>query len=127
MRRASRAVAKPVAAAGKKAILATAKSHGVARFAGRRLGVKTKTHATASSATIEFRGTPAGAWTIATTGAKAHKIAPRRRKALAFNGRFAEHVAHPGVAGRHVWTAAGPALEDAIRPVIEDTFDEAVN
>ena len=127
MKRATREVAKPVAAAGRKAILATAKSHGAARFAGKTLGVKTKTHASATKATIEFRGAPAGAWTIATTGAKPHPIRPRRRKALAFNGRFAERVAHPGVHGRQVWTLAGPALDEAIRPVIVDVFDEAVD
>lgn len=128
MQRATRRSGREVATAGRRIILESVRGdRGSLRFQGRRLNVKSKIHAGPTHATVTLRGAPAGAFTILESGAKPHAIVPRRRKALHWGDRFAEHVAHPGVHGRRIWTAAGKALTDKLDDSIEKLFDQAVN
>lgn len=122
LRTANRSVGRQVAKVGRKAITAKAP-----RMFGRKLTTRPKVNASAATVTVLFPASPAGAWAIAETGADPHPIRPRQRKALRFGGRFAAHVNHPGVNGAKAWTAAGRRLERAVRPAIEDEYDEALD
>jgi hypothetical protein len=127
LKKANRKVAGPVSKAGVKAIKA-----GAPTFRGKQLTAKTEVHTSGNGAVVTFYGTPAGAWAINETGAKAHEIVPRRRQALAFPGAgrkgsgFTVSAHHPGIGGRRMWTKAGARLEDAVGPAIEDVYDEAL-
>ena len=128
LKAANKAVGKQVAATGRKAMLADTKSRrGSLRFAGKALGVKTKVKASAASCNVEFRGAPAGAWAIISTGTKPHRIAVRSRQALHWGGdAYAEYVKHPGTGGRQYWRSAGVALDKAVDDVIRDVYDDAL-
>ena len=89
--------------------------------------MKTKVKATAAGCTVEFRGAPAGAWAIVSTGTKPHKITVRGPRALHWGGDgYAVSVQHPGTAGRQYWQSAGRALDRAVEDVIGDVYDEAL-
>ena len=128
LKAANKTVGKQVADVGKKAMLADTKSRrGSLSFGRGKLGVKTKVKASAAGATVEFRGAPAGAWAIVSTGTKAHTIRARRAKALHWGGdAYAAVVQHPGTRGRGYWQSAGQALDKAVTDVIEDVYDEAL-
>lgn len=118
---ANRKVGRDVAKVGKAAI-----RKGAPRMWGKPLTSKTKVNSWSDHAEVTFQASPAGGWAIAESGTKAHLIKPRSRKALAFNARFAAHVAHPGSGGHKAWTKAGQRLEQAIDPVVEDTYSKAL-
>jgi hypothetical protein len=118
---ANRQVGRGVAKVGKAAI-----RKGAPRMWGKPLTCKTKVDSWSDHAEVTFQAQPAGGWAIAESGARPHPIAPRSRKALAFNGRFAAHVAHPGSGGHKAWSKAGQRLAAAIEPEIQDTYDRAL-
>ena len=128
LKSANKAVGKKVATVGKKAMLADTKSRrGSLAFAGRRLNVKTTVESEAFGAEVTFRGQPAGAWAIVSTGTKPHAIRHRRAKALHWGGdAYAAHVQHPGTPGRQYWRSAGLALDKALDDVVEDVYDKAL-
>lgn len=122
MKAAQRAVGKRVAKAA-----AAAGAKGAPRMMGRKLRVSSRVHARTRGAEVELFGTPAGAWTIADTGARAHPIKARKAEALTLGAaRFAAHVAHPGVGGRRAWTIAGARMEPVIADTIADVYDKAL-
>jgi hypothetical protein len=131
LKRANRRVAKPTSKAGIAAI-----KGGAPTFRGKQLTAKTDVHQSGDGVRITFWGTPAGAWSIKESGAVEHPIKPRKAQALAFPGAGRKtkggrsgvtmSVKHPGVDGRGLWTQAGGRLEDAVGPVIEDVYDEAL-
>ena len=124
---AQRAVGRDIAKIGKKAILDDVKSRrGSLSMMGGRLSVKAKTAAGPGGADVTLSASPAGPWTIVDSGADAHEIRPRKG-ALRFDGRFAARVHHPGTRGTRVWSNAETALDRALTPTIEDTFDEAMD
>jgi hypothetical protein len=122
VQRATRRVGGEIADAGSSAIEANAPT-----WDGRRLGVHTETHASGETTTVEFRGTPAGPWTILESGARPHIEKPHHREALKFGGRYAEYVRHPGVRGQRRWTKATARLERVVVPVVEDTYLQALH
>ncbi len=117
-KRAGRQVARKGKAAVKK---------GAPTWNGTRLGAAAKTAPTATSCKVTFTPAPAGAWSIAETGANEHDIRPRTRKALKFNGRYAEIVHHKGITGRMLWTAANARIDKATRSDIDDVYGDALN
>lgn len=123
--KASRGAGKVVAKVGKKAIEDAARGRrGSMRFGKGRLKVKSRNKPRPDGTLVELYGSPAGAWTIAESGAKAHPIKPRRVRALHFGGDdFAARVQHPGTRGAHIWSQTEPALERALDDELEDYFD----
>lgn len=118
---ATRRVGRDVAKVGKAALAA-----GEATFRGKKLTASTRQQVSGTRTTVIFHAKPAGAWAIRESGAKAHPIKPRRAHVLAFDGRFAMRVNHPGARGSRRWTIAGDRLEDAVEPAVEDVYDEAL-
>lgn len=51
-------------------------------------------------------------------GARRHRIKPKRRRVLYFNGRFARRVNHPGVQGRHIMSQAYESAQGQIAETI---------
>jgi hypothetical protein len=123
VQQATRRVGGKVADAGAATIEAQAPT-----WDGRRLGVTSRVRGSGGSrASVEFRGTPAGPWSILESGARPHVEKPTKREALKFGGRFAEMVMHPGVHGQHRWTKATKPVERAIAPVVEETYLRALD
>ena len=119
---ANKQVGKQVAKAGTKA-----GGKGAPSMMGRKLRVRSRINASARRTEVELYGSPAGAWTIADTGADPHPIKPRKKKVLRLGSdTFYAHVDHPGVRGRHVWTQAIGRMEPAVADAIEDVYDKAV-
>ena len=121
LRHANRSVGRRVASAGRKAITSKAP-----RMFGKKLSVKTTVRPRADGAEVGFAGRPSGGWAIRETGAKPHLIKPRSARALTIEGGFAMRANHPGTGGDRAWTAAGARLRDAVTPVIEDVYNEAL-
>lgn len=126
----ARAAGKLVARDVKKVILAGAKSAGARpRFAGKRLNVKNRIHAGASSTVVEAYASPAGAWTILESGRRGgYTVKPRRAEVLAAGrGDVVGMSATPsGMAGRQVWTKATADLEDELEPIVRRAVDTAL-
>jgi hypothetical protein len=123
LRTANRTAGREIQRSGRAAM-----NKGAPRMFGRKLTVKGKVDSSPARATVTFIPAPrtSGGWAIRESGADAHIIRPRRRKALAFNGRFAMHAAHPGMGGDKAWTKAGTRLDKAVRPVIDDVYGDAL-
>jgi hypothetical protein len=124
LRAANRTAGRAVGKAGKAAM-----GKGAPRMFGKALTVKAKVDAWPSRCAVEFnpaRG-QSGAWAIADTGRRGgYTVRPRRRKALAFAGRFAM-VTHPGaIAGRHAWTRATARAAKALDRTVHDVYDDAL-
>ena len=51
-------------------------------------------------------------------GARRHRIKPKRRRYLYFNGTFARRVNHPGVTGRHLMSQAYTSAQEEISKTI---------
>jgi hypothetical protein len=117
---ATRAVGRDVAKVGVKTI----KSNG-GRFMGKALTARSKVQASTKHSSVTFIAKPAGAWAIVEAGTKAHPIKPKRAKVLAFNGRFAMSVKHPGTRGSHRWSRLEPKLAAAVNKPIERAYDKA--
>ncbi len=102
---------------------------GAPRMFGRKLAVKAKVDAFASTATVEFNPAKrqAGPWQIAETGRRGgYTVKPRRAKALTFDGRYAS-VTHPGrVAGRRAWSQAVARIAKAVDRTVHDVYDDAM-
>lgn len=96
-------------------------------FAGKSLGVDSRTSGSGERVHVEIRGVPVGAWTILESGARAHPIDVGGRAMPLGGGRFATRVRHPGVRGKRTWTKATSRLPDVIEDVIEDVYDKALN
>lgn len=127
LRSANRAAGREIAKAGSKAMNDVSKGQG-RRFRGRVLRVKYKIDSSPTGATVTFnpaRGQAAG-WAIADTGAGPHLIRPHRR-ALKFGGRYAAVVHHPGTRGVGVWGKATKAVAKAVKPELEDLYEEALS
>jgi hypothetical protein len=62
--------------------------------------------ATPEGASVLVYGTPAGFWAWRETGARAHRIAPRNKQAMAgaLGHPVGTPVVHPGFAGKRAWT-----------------------
>lgn len=126
---ANRTVGRDIAKKGKAAI-----AKGAPRMMGRRLTSKTRVEASGDRAEVTFTPFSVGGWAIMEFGAKAHDIYPKagrqgrdgRPPALLFSGLYSNNAWHPGIAARGLWTKAGERLDDAIRPLIEDTYAEAL-
>ena len=117
-------------AANRRAGRQVAKTGGAAMRKGapRKLGVKDEVESWPDRWSVEWFPAPrtSGAWAIAESGARPHTIDPRRRRALAFAGRYAANVNHPGTAGRQAWTKAGARLADVLDRDIIDIYDEVL-
>lgn len=93
-------------------------------FAGYPLKVKGKVTASGVFTEVLIYGTPVGFWSMLESGAKPHAIRPRNKQALRLGSEtFYEHVDHPGMHGRRVWTNAQPALKAAVDDVLSDAFE----
>lgn len=121
LRAANRKVGREVGTVGRAAI-----RKGAPRMWGRQLAAKTKVDSWPDRAVVSFQASPAGGWAMRESGTRRHPIDPGTRKALAFDGRFAAHVDHPGSSGERAWTKAGERLADAIEPAITDIYDDAL-
>jgi hypothetical protein len=127
LRTANRAAGREIAKAGRKAMDAVPKGQG-RRWHGRALRVKFKIDSSPTGARVTFnpaRG-QAGGWAIADTGASPHVIRPHGR-ALRFGGRYAAVVHHPGARGVGVWGKATKAVAKAVKPELEDLYEEALS
>jgi hypothetical protein len=141
LKAANRRAVAPISRAGIKAV-----KSGAPTFQGKQLSARIDPPTrSAGRITITFYGVSAGAWAINETGAVAHDIFPRqrprnggrRKSALKFPGAgrstkggstgYALSAHHPGVRGRHLWTAAGKRIAAAVAPVIDDVYGEALN
>jgi hypothetical protein len=95
----------------------------------------------AGGVTLIMVGTPAGFWTWRETGAKAHRIAPKRRRRV--KGRRKRRgglqprlgggvgvqygpVRHPGFAGRRLWTRTVEQATSAMAQAAQQALDRAV-
>jgi hypothetical protein len=127
LRTANRAAGREIAKAGRKAMDAVPKGQG-RRFYGRSLRVKYKVDSSPSGAKVTFNPAKgqAGGWAIAEAGASAHLIRPHKR-ALRFAGRYAAVVHHPGTGGSGTWTRATKAVAKAVKPELEDLYEEALS
>jgi hypothetical protein len=124
LRAANRTAGRDVAKVGKAAM-----AKGAPHMFGKALTVKTKVDAWPTRCAVEFnpaRG-QAGPWQIAETGRRGgYTVKPRRRKALAFAGRFAM-VTHPGPVGGHkAWTRAVQRGAKAVGKQVGDVYDDAL-
>lgn len=120
---------KAVASDARKLILDDVRSsRGSLRMMGGRLGVKTRVTATATSSTVELYASPAGPWTIVTSGHRAYDIRPRRAKVLAAGrGDVIGMHAHRGAStGRDYWSAATDRLDAELTEVVEGAVDRAM-
>jgi hypothetical protein len=123
LRSANRKVGRTVARTGVAAI-----RKGAPTMWGRKLSAKTKVDAWPDRAVVTFKANPAGGWAMQESGTRPHPIKARRRKALHWGGgdEFSLHVAHPGTSGHKAWTKAKARLVKAIKPEIEDVYDDAL-
>lgn len=105
-----------------------AAAKGAPRMFGHALKGKATVDAWPSRCSVEFAPAKgqAGAWQITETGAGAHRIAPRRRKAMAFADRFAMTVNHPGTGGQRAWTRAVARIAKAVDRTVHDVYDDAL-
>ena len=92
---------------------------------GPKLRAVAKVQTRTKSATAEIRGVPAGPWAILQSGARAHRIAPRRRGGVLV-GRSMLHpvsgpVRHPGSRAKRTWTRV---IEQAREITLEATQAE---
>ena len=71
---ANRTAGRDIAKLGRSTVI---KASGSPSFRGKKLNVKTRTKARPDGATVEIYGSPAGAWTILDSGARAHPIRPQ--------------------------------------------------
>jgi len=124
LRAANRTAGRELAKAGTAAM-----GKGAPRMMGRALRVKATVDAWPSRCAVEFNPAPkqSGAWAIAEAGRRGgYTVKPRRRKALAYAGRFAM-VTHPGaVGGRRAWTRAVARLVKAVDTSLRDVYDDAL-
>lgn len=82
--------------------------------------------ATDDGASVLVYGTPAGFWAWRETGARAHTIRPRRKRAM----RLPEHavsipVVHPGFAGKRAWSRTVEQAEAEIEALADDLAAKA--
>ena len=133
--KAQREVAKTVAGVGRRVILEQAKQRrGTLSFSGmnvKRLGASAKITATPTRAVVKLTAKPAGPWAIVERGSDPHEIAPKVKRALFYDGRFAAHVSHPGARGFHIWDAATAGggdseIERAVTAVFDRNVEEAM-
>jgi hypothetical protein len=124
LRSANRKVGREVGKVG-----AAAMNKGAPRMFGRVLRVKPKVDARPDGCRVEFNPAPrqSGGWGIAESGRRGgYTVAPKRRRALHYDGRFAM-VTHPGsVGGRHAWSQAGDRLERVLDRTVADVYDDAL-
>lgn len=82
---------------------------------------------TPDGASIMMYGSPAGFWTWKESGASAHTIRPRRKKALAggLGHPVRGPVRHPGFAGQEAWTRTVAQAEEEISTVLNDLAAKA--
>lgn len=118
---ATRKVGRQIADVGSRAIESNAPT-----WNGRRLGVRTKIHGGSNAADVEFRGTPAGPWSILESGARPH-LERAHRRTMRFEGRYATVVHHPGQRGQQRWTKATNHLAQVVTPVVERTYVQALD
>lgn len=96
-------------------------------FAGYALKIKGKvTSSGGDHVEVRFQGSPVGFWCMLESGAKPHKIRPRKAKALSFGGHVYEEVNHPGMAGRGSWSKLQPALKAAVSEAVDDTYTAVI-
>lgn len=126
---ANRTVGRDIAKKGKAAI-----AKGAPRMMGKKLTSKTRVEASGDRAEVTFTPFSVGGWAIAEFGTKAHDIYPKagrvghdgRPAALKFAGLYANNAFVRGIAARGLWSKAGERLDEAITPLIEDVYTEAL-
>jgi hypothetical protein len=125
LKAANRKAGRELAKVGKAAM-----GKGAPRMMGKKLSVKGDVHAWPDRCDVEFHPAAgqAGAWQIVETGRTGgYLVKPRRRKALAFGGRFAMS-AHPNpVTGKRAWSKAVQRLVKVTDKTVHDVYDEALD
>lgn len=126
---AQRKLGKEIAKVARRAILDDVKGRrrGGLRFSGMntRLGASSKI-TPGSQLVVTMTAKPPGPWSIVEHGSRGHDIAPRRVRALYFDGIWSDSVYHPGTTGHAYWAGTETALDDAVTAVITDAFDNAL-